>query len=307
MEEKVPESRFKPVDVSGTTLDMVAGLEKAKKVIRDRIILSAEHPEIFETYHMKPATGILLYGPPGTGKTFLARAIACELKADFFSIRPSDINARFVGESEGYVRELFEEAAKSERAVIFFDDFDSLGAIRGNERTPWRDDLVNELLTQIQGLEGRNGSIYLLAATNRPWAIDTALMRSGRFSVHIHVPLPDAGARMKILMNALDGVPLADPDLDSIVRMTEGYNGADITEVAEAAKLSRIVAVAAGGKEGVTTEDLVSAIAQVPSTVSRKDIEDIEHYERTGTAPPSFDREETYAFGPHKTGDPSYG
>ena len=295
---------FEPVRIEGTTFDSIAGQETAKKAIRERMVLPALHPEIFERYRMEPATGILLYGPPGTGKTMLARAVASEIGADFFSICPSDILDKYVGVSESLVKDLFEAAAESERAVIFFDDFDAIGAKRGNDRTPWQTDLINEILTQIQGIHGRAPNIHLMAATNRPWAIDSALIRSGRFSVHIRVDLPNEDAREQILRWELKDVPLGDVDLRLIASMTEGYNGADMKEIADNAKMIRITAVAEGGPDGITTADLRDALSRVPSTVCRDDVRAIEEYERSGSAPAS---EDVYVKTDYGEGDPSYG
>ena len=302
--EHVPgmESMFKPVDVKGTTLDSIAGQETAKRIIRERMVLPAQHPELFERYRMEPAVGILMYGPPGTGKTMLARAVACEIGADFFSVTPSDILAKYVGDSEKIIAELFRTASESEKAVIFFDDFDSIGRKRGNDREPWQTDTINELLTQIQGLKGRNGGIHLIAATNRPWDIDSALVRSGRFSVHVHVSLPDADAREHILRTALEGVPVGDADLGRIARMTEGYNGADMKEIADNAKMARIIAVAGGGEDGITTEDLLDALSRVPSTVNKEDLKAIAEFERSGSGP----SRDAYVPTEGPRGDPSY-
>jgi len=272
----------KPVKIEGTTLDSVAGLEDVKRTIRDHIIMPRESPELFERYGKSVSTGILMYGPPGTGKTMLARAIACELGADFFSIKPSDIYNKYVGESESRIRRLFETAGKSKKAVIFFDDFDSIGSSRGNDSTPWQNNMVNELLTQIQGLEGRRESIIVLAATNRPWMLDSALRRSGRFSEQIYVHLPDAESRRKILETNLRNCPLSDADIDAIVKRTEGYNGADLSEIVERAKMIRIHAVRDGDDDGITTDDLLIALRDVPSTVNPKDLRDLDTYSRTG-------------------------
>ena len=284
---EMTESEFRPVKVLDTTFDDIAGLDDAKEQMYRYLILPSKHPELFKRFKMETSTGILLYGPPGTGKTMLARAVASEIDAKFYSIKSTDIRGCYVGESEKRMRALFETARRDRRAVIFFDDFDSLGRERGNSGEPWQSDLINELLVQMQGLERHADGLMVLAATNRPWEIDSALMRSGRFSTHIHVGLPDAEARGFIVRHRMDEVPHSDSlDYDTIVRRTEGYNAADVEEVCNAAKIHRISLVDAGdGEDHITNGDFAYALTKVRSSVSRRDLEDLDRYRRTGNGP----------------------
>lgn len=283
------DSEFRPVKVEDTSFSDIAGLEDAKDAIYRSLILPAKNPDLFDRFGLETSTGVLLYGPPGTGKTMLARAVASEVDAKFYSIKSSDIRDCYVGESEENIRKLFETARNDKRAVIFFDDFDSLGRSRGNGHEPWQSDLIDELLVQMQGIEKHHGSLIVLAATNRPWEIDSALMRSGRFSTHIHVGLPNKDAREVIIRNSMSNVPLADDvDMGYVASRTEGYNGADVEEMCKAAKMRRICLIDAGdGTERITASDFEYALSTVHSSVSRKDLREIERYRRTGGDPNS--------------------
>jgi len=286
------ESVFKPVKVSDTSFDDIAGLDDAKEMVYRHLILPSKHPELFERFEIETSSGVLLYGPPGTGKTMLARAVASEIDAKFYSIKSTDIRNSFVGESEMNIKALFKCARKDSKAVIFFDDFDSLGRERGNGCEPWQSDLIDELLVQMQGLEKHKGTLLVLAATNRPWEIDSALMRSGRFSTHIHVGLPSKEARKIILCNRISGIPHADDiDFDCIAQKTEGFNGADVEELCNTAKLHRVSLMDSGNtSDEITVEDFEFALSRIHSSVSRRDLADIEFFRRTGQRPGSEER-----------------
>jgi len=285
------DQKFRPVKGADTRFNDIAGLEEAKELMRNHLILPARYPELFQRFNMEVSIGILLYGPPGTGKTMLARAVATEMGAKFYSVKSSDIRDPLVGRSEENIRELFEIARKDDRAVIFFDDFDSLGRSRGNKNEPWQNDLIDEILMQMQGIEKYSSKLIVLAATNRPWDIDTALMRSGRFSTHIHVGLPVQQARETIFRNRIESIPHAkDIDFEGLALRTEGYNAADVEEVVKTAKMRRISRIDSGEETNVLTmEDLEFALSRVHSSVSKKDLEDIERYRLTGGDPDAYD------------------
>ncbi len=280
---------FRPMKVADTRFHDIAGLEEAKEQMYASLILPSKHPELFDRYGLEGNTGVLLYGPPGTGKTMLARAVASETDAKFYSVNPTDIRNAYVGRSEKNIRELFETAREDEKAVIFFDDFDSLGRSRGNSSEPWQTDMIDEILVQMQGIEEHNGKLMVLAATNRPWEIDSALMRSGRFSTHIHVGLPNREARETILRNSISKIPHAeDIDLAYVAVKTEGFNAADVEEVCRTAKMHRIQIIDSGSDvQDLCMEDLEFALSRVHSSVSSKDLKDIESYMATGSSPDS--------------------
>ncbi len=302
------EETFEPVKVEGFTFDMVAGNDEAKREIYESMVLPARRPDLFETFKIKKSGGVLLYGPPGTGKTLLAKATAASVGAAFYCVHPTDILNKFVGESESLISELFDTAREQERAVIFIDDFDSLGRARhGGDREPWHNDMIAQLLVELDGMED-NGHILVMCATNRPWALDSALTRAGRLSTHIMVGLPNREARRRILEINTEGVPCAeDLNLDAIAGMTEGYNGADMAEICARAKKNRVLAIDRGDKtERLTQEDLVSALATVKSSVTQKDLDDIERYRRTGEGPDDNQGEERYVPSQRKDNSPGY-
>ena len=283
----VEDMDFRPVSVAGACFDSIAGLEDAKALMYQNLVLPAKHPDLFDRFDLETTSGVLLYGPPGTGKTMLARAVASEMDAKFYSVKSTDIRSCWVGNSEKNIRRLFETAREDQRAVIFFDDFDSLGRSRGTHGEPWQSDLIDEILVQMQGVERHKGNLMVLAATNRPWDIDSALKRSGRFTNQIYVGLPNVDAREKIIRNRISGVPHAvELDLRDVAIRTEGYNGADVEEVCRTAKMHRILQMDSGSTtDRITAEDFEYALSSVYSSVSKKDVRDMENYRRTGGDP----------------------
>ena len=203
----------------------VAGLKEAKDEIRRLVIEPRKHPELYEKFKKKKGGGILLYGVPGTGKTMFAQAIATELDAAFFAVKCSDIASRWFGDSEQNVKRLFAEARKHPCSIIFFDEFEALGAKRDSYSTVMKR-LVPELLAQMQGFEKSENTLLVIAATNRPWDIDSAFLRPGRLNTSIYVPLPDEEARRTIIKKQLDGVPLVEGfDFEKVVSVTDKFNG----------------------------------------------------------------------------------
>ena len=188
-------SKYRPVMETGVTFADIAGLEDVKEAIRELIITPFRRADLYKRFGMETGGGVLLYGPPGTGKTMLAQAIATEVDAAFFSVKGSDLISKYVGESEQNVKKLFKAARSLPVSVIFFDEFEVIGRARGNDLQPWSDKLLSELLAQMQGFEKSEGTLLVLAATNMPWTIDSALLRPGRFNRKIYVSLPDPEAR----------------------------------------------------------------------------------------------------------------
>lgn len=223
-------------EVPDVSLDDVAGLDDVKAAIRKRVIYPFEHPEITERYRKKSGGGVLLYGPPGTGKTMLAKAVANEINASFFAVRCSDIMSKWVGEAEGNLKSLFAAAREHDRAVIFFDETEAIVAKRGGHSTVMNR-VIPEFLSQVDGMSGQHKGMLLLGATNRPWDMDEAALRPGRFDELIYVPLPDELARRKIISDSLAAIPMApDTDIGWLVATTDGCSGADCVAFCEAAK-----------------------------------------------------------------------
>lgn len=260
----------------------IAGLEDAKESIRRRIILPRQHPDVYKAFRRNVKGGILLYGPPGTGKTMMAKAIAAEVDAVFYSIRCSDIVGKYFGESEKNIRSLFETARKDPSAVLFFDEFEALGAQRGGDSTVMNR-LVPELLSQMDGFqEDDRDNIMVLAATNRPWDIDSAFLRPPRLTEKIYVGLPDGEARRYLVEKEFAEVPV-DGGFDpaTVVERTEGYNAADVNSLCETMKDQAIDRTIRGERMSpVTGDDLLAALEKVRSSVQERDISRIREWER---------------------------
>lgn len=256
----------------------VIGLEDVKEEIRVKMINPIKYPEKYKYYNKKAGGGVILYGPPGTGKTMIAKAIACEVGAKFYAIKSSDIVSKWVGDSEKNIASLFEEANKQERAIIFIDEMDSLFKKRGED--PNNDKRVNEFLQQIDGFASKNENLLVLGATNRPWDIDDAAKRSGRFSEKIYIHLPDKVAREGLFRLYLKNAPLsADVFISELADMTNGFSGADIMEVAEKAKERPLsVYISTDRPEPITRKDLFEAIRHVGLGIDCGDVGEYERY-----------------------------
>jgi transitional endoplasmic reticulum ATPase len=228
------------VEVPDITWEDVGGLGDTKERLRETIQWPLEYPEVFEQMDMQAAKGVLMYGPPGTGKTLLAKAIANESKSNFISIKGPELLNKYVGESEKGVREVFEKARSNAPTVVFFDEIDSMAGERGRRSgdSGVGERVVSQLLTELDGLEELE-DVVVIATTNRPDLIDSALLRPGRLDRHVHVPVPDEDGRRKIFEVHTRDKPLAgDVDLDDLARRTEGYVGADIEAVCREASMA---------------------------------------------------------------------
>src|SRR6056297_1850341 len=228
------------VEVPDVTWESVGGLEDTKERLRETIQWPLEYPEVFEQMDMQAAKGVLLYGPPGTGKTLLAKAVANEAQSNFISVKGPELLNKFVGESEKGVREVFAKARENAPTVVFFDEIDSIATERGRNTgdSGVSERVVSQLLTELDGLEALE-DVVVIATTNRPDLIDSALLRPGRLDRHVHVPVPDEDGRKKIFEVHTRGKPLADAvDLEWLASETEGYVGADIEAVTREASMA---------------------------------------------------------------------
>ncbi|MBX0323428.1 CDC48 family AAA ATPase [Halomicroarcula sp. F13] len=228
------------VEVPEVTWESVGGLEDTKERLRETIQWPLEYGEVFDSMDLDAAKGVLLYGPPGTGKTLLAKAVANEADSNFISVKGPELLNKFVGESEKGVREVFSKARENAPTVVFFDEIDSIATERGGGQTDSGvgERVVSQLLTELDGIEDME-DVVVVATTNRPDLIDSALLRPGRLDRHVHVPVPDEAARRAIFTVHTREKPLADGvDLDSLARRTEGYVGADIEAVCREASMA---------------------------------------------------------------------
>jgi SpoVK/Ycf46/Vps4 family AAA+-type ATPase len=273
-------TNFIPVDGTGVMLSDVAGLEQAKDEISRLIIEPMKHPEIYSKFKKNKGGGILLYGVPGTGKTMIAQAIANEIDAKFYSIKCSDIASKWFGDSEQNVKNLFVEARKHPCSIIFFDEFEALGTKRDSYSTVMKR-LVPELLSQMQGFTRSNGILLLIAATNRPWDIDSAFLRPGRFNTQIYVPLPNSNARRTIIEKQLEGLPIESGfDKGKIIEHTEGFNGSDVVEFCDKMKDYAIKrSIDKGYVSEMTNDDILRTLDRVKSSVRMDDLRKMAKYE----------------------------
>lgn len=253
----------------------VAGLDEAKHQIRLRLIYPLEHPEKAARYGIQRGGGVLLYGPPGTGKTLLARAVAGEIKAAFFTAKPSDLMSKWVGESEQNIARLFDEARRHERAIIFLDEVEAMLPARRSSGSTVMQRVVPQILAELQGIHGRDGNLLFLGATNEPWSLDPAALRSGRFDAKVYVGLPELAARRQMLDLYLARRPLAaDVDLDRLAESLDGYTGADIAELCHRAAATVFMdSIRTDTDRPIAAADITSALSTIKPSVSAKELQ----------------------------------
>lgn len=275
--------KFTPVESPNVHFSDIAGLESVKSAIQMKVIQPILHPEIYERFSKSSNGGILLYGPPGTGKTMIARAIATETNLAFFSVRCSDIVGKTFGDGERNLKALFEAARENGRAMIFFDEFESLAPRRGGGSTIMNR-IVPELLSQMDGFQKAEGTLIVLASTNRPWDLDSAVLRPPRMTERIYVGLPDQAAREYIVKKELDPLPKEEtPDYSAIAEALEGYNCADIiafTEKVKEAPIRRGLENP-GVEQFITEDDIAEALISSHSSVQKSDLEAFSKWEGT--------------------------
>ena len=265
------------------TYDDIGGMAGTIDQLREMVELPLRYPELFQRLGVDPPKGLLLYGPPGTGKTRLARAVANESDAQFFLINGPEIMGSAYGESEKRLRDVFEEAAKNAPSIVFIDEIDSIAPKRGQVTGEAEKRLVAQLLTLMDGLEAR-ANLVVIAATNRPEAIDEALRRPGRFDREIVVGVPDERGRREILGIHARGMPLGDRvDLDELARTTYGFVGADLAALAREAAIEavrrimpklnleeRVIPPEVLDQLSVTREDFLEALKRVQPSAMRE-------------------------------------
>ncbi|MFA6889114.1 MAG: CDC48 family AAA ATPase [Candidatus Woesearchaeota archaeon] len=261
------------VEIPNITWDDVGGLVEVKQELKEAVEWPLKFPESFSTLGVKPPQGILLYGPPGTGKTLMAKAVAKQCEANFILVKGPELLSKWVGESEKAVRKVFKRARQTSPTIIFFDEIDSLAPKRGmSSDSNVTERVVNQLLTEMDGLEDLT-NVVVIAATNRPDILDTALLRPGRFDRIILVPVPDIDARKAIFAVHTKPMPLAsDVDIDYLAEQTEGYVGADIESVCREAAIFVLREDIKAKK--VTKQAFEKALGKVKQSVT-KEIEEM--------------------------------
>jgi transitional endoplasmic reticulum ATPase len=277
--EPAPEAKGVP----RTTYEDIGGLKEEIQRLREMVELPMRHPELFQRLGIDPPKGVLLHGPPGCGKTLLARAVANESDANFFSINGPEIMSKFYGESEARLREMFQQAEKNAPAIIFIDELDAIAPKREEVTGEVERRVVAQLLALLDGLTGR-GNVIVIGATNRPNALDPALRRPGRFDREIEIGIPDKQGRHEVLQIHTRGMPLVeDVDLKKLADTTHGYTGADLAALGRETAMKALrrylpeidleeerIPPSVLEKMEVTMEDFVNAFKEITPTAMRE-------------------------------------
>lgn len=274
-----------------TRLDDVAGMNDMKEIIQSHILMPMKHADVYKQYAIQPGAGVLMYGPPGTGKTFAAQAIAGEVDAAFINVEMKKILSKWFGETERLLGDLFEAARSFPRTVIFFDETDAMFPKRSSTNSSVMARVVPQLLQLINGLDPTKNCVILLGATNRPWLMDEAATRPGRFGRLVYVGLPDGEARAGMLERAMCDTPSDGLDYEVLAEKTEGYSGADISGDRDSlcieAKLTALrrtvqkVEAADGGEvepDPVRMDDFDTALDRVGPSVQPADLKKFEKF-----------------------------
>lgn len=247
----------------------VGGMKKVKDEIALKIIHPLKNPDLYKAFGKKMGGGMLLYGPPGCGKTFLAKATAGEIDAKFISIGLHDILDMWMGNSEKNLHEIFEVARKNQPCVLFFDEVDALGASRNDLRQSGMRHVINQFLAEMDGVNGNNEGVLILAATNAPWSVDAAFRRPGRFDRVLFIPPPDKQSRIDILQQLIQNKPVDNIDVEQVASITNEYSGADLTAILDIATEAKLTeSLAKGSIEKITTKDLLKAVKQHKPTTA---------------------------------------
>ena len=255
------------IEVPNVKWEDIGGLEDVKRELRETVQYPVQHADKFEFFGMQPSKGVLFYGPPGCGKTLLAKAIANECKANFISIKGPELLTMWFGESEANVRDLFDKARQASPCVIFFDEMDSIAKARssgGSGGSEAADRVMNQILAEIDIAGAKN--VFVIGATNRPDILDPAVTRPGRLDQLIYIPLPDHESRVSVLQASLRKSPVApEVDLERIAKLTDGFSGADLTEICARASKNAIrdaiAAEEADARAGIDVQARKAAIA----------------------------------------------
>jgi SpoVK/Ycf46/Vps4 family AAA+-type ATPase len=255
-------------DRPSTRLADVGGMQEVKDRLESAFLAPIRHPELRATFAKSLRGGLMLYGPPGCGKTFLARAVAGEIGGHFVAVQLNEVLDMYIGQSERNLHEIFETARRNSPCVLFLDEVDAIGQKRSQTRHNAMRNTVNQLLTELDDVTGRNTDVFVLAATNMPWDVDPALRRPGRLDRTLLVLPPDREAREAILRHHLVGRPVAGVDTGKLAKATDGYSGADLAHICETAAERALVDSARSGTiRMIGMADLEAALAEVKPSI----------------------------------------
>jgi AAA+ superfamily predicted ATPase len=259
---------FWEAEKPGVTLADVAGMEEVKRRLNLAFLAPLKNPEMMKMFGKTLRGGLLLYGPPGCGKTYIARATAGELGAKFIAVGLADVLEMWIGQSERNLREIFQAARRNAPCVLFFDEIDALGQKRSLQRHSAARNVVNQLLSEMDSVNADNEGIFVLAATNHPWDVDTALRRPGRLDRTLLVLPPDAAARKAILLLQSRQRPLDKIDFKWLAEKSEEFSGADLVHLFEsAAELAMDDSLTSGRARPIGMNDFKKALKEIkPST-----------------------------------------
>lgn len=257
------------VQKSRISFEDVGGLNILKETIRMKIIKPFANPGLFAKFRKKTGGGVILFGPPGCGKTFIAKATAGECKAKFIPVHITDILDPYIGVSEQNIKDIFSTARADKPAILFFDEIDAIGYHRSKSSSSHLRPLVDQLLSEMEGIDSGTEHLLIIGATNMPWDVDPAFLRPGRFDKVIFVPPPDELARVEIFRLKLENRPIEEVNLQVLARETELYSGADIENLIELATEYVISEIMSTGVErSIRMKDLLNAIKNSkPSTI----------------------------------------
>jgi len=257
-------------DVERTTIRLadVGGMPEVKRRLELAFLGPLRNPQLRKLYGKNLRGGLLLYGAPGCGKTFLARAVAGEMGAAFISLAIVDVLEMWIGNSERNLHQLFEAARRSAPCVLFLDEIDALGHKRSNLQSSVMRTLGNQLLAELDGMDGDNDGVFVLAATNAPWDVDAALRRPGRLDRTVFVAPPDAEARTAILEYHLRDRPIANIKLDALVRASADFSGADLAHLCDSAAEFALADSMAGGEiRMIEQRDFERALREIKPSI----------------------------------------
>ena len=281
MSESAEDSEWLVGEKPDMTFDRICGMVEAKQAIMEMVVYPLKQPEKSQALGLNPGGGVLLYGPPGNGKTLLGKAIAAELDCPFFYASGASIRSKWHGESEQRLSRLLKSAQACEVAVLFLDEVEGLLPKRGGG-SQVDNRIVTQFLADVGGFEESGNTLLILGATNKPWSIDEAVFRTGRFDEKIYIAPPDAPARLGILKMELDGVRAEEGiELGKWVDRLNGYSGSDIVGIIKAAKRVSLGRAIRDDSEAILKEvDIEKALQKIPSSITDKMLKEYEKFKK---------------------------